>query len=356
MKSSASLLPLSALYGVVTRTRLAAYRRGWFSSSKLPAPVISVGNLTTGGTGKTPLVEWVCRAAANGGAQANATKRVCVLTRGYGRDNPKSQVVVSNGTELLAGAREAGDEPLLLAKNLLGIAAVICNPNRVAAGEWAIENLNTEVFVLDDGFQHLRLARDLDIVTIDATNPWGVGGGSLLPHGRLREPRRGLSRADCVVITRTDQGGDTTSIRSAVEGLVGAVPIFSSRMVTAGIRRLGGESADRQNLVSQPLAAFCGVGNPESFFTQLRHEGLAPAVTRTFTDHHHYTQSELKALAREAKARGAEGLITTAKDAIKFSSFNFELPCYVLEIQISIDDEDRLVKMVRNVTNQNREQ
>ena len=354
MKSSVSLLPLSAVYGVVTRTRLAAYRRGWFFTSKLPAPVISVGNLTTGGTGKTPLVEWVCRAAAN--VDVGVPKRVCVLTRGYGRENPKTQVVVSNGAEILAGEREAGDEPLLLARNLLGIAAVICNPNRVTAGKWASEKLNTEVFVLDDGFQHLRLARDLDIVTIDATNPWGVGGGSLLPYGRLREPPAGLSRADCVVLTRTDQVADLTSMKEAVAELAGAIPIFSSRMVTTGIRRLSGASIDRGNLVAQPLAAFCGVGNPESFFEHLRREGCVPTLTRTFADHHHYKQSELDALAKEAKANGAEGLITTAKDAVKLSSFNFELPCYVLDIQIAIDDEDRLVEMIRNAVHQNRKQ
>jgi tetraacyldisaccharide 4'-kinase len=355
MRSSVSLLPLSAAYDVVTRTRLAAYRRGWFSTSNLPAPVISVGNLTTGGTGKTPLVEWVCRAAANVAAEERAPKRVCVLTRGYGRDNPKTQTVVSNGTELLAGEREAGDEPLLLAKHLLGVAAVICNPNRVAAGKWAIENLKTEVFVLDDGFQHLRLARDLDIVTIDATNPWGVGGGRLLPYGRLREPRAGLSRADCVVITRTDQFEDITSLKEVVAGLAGAIPIFSSRMVTAGIRRLSGERIDRKDLAAQPLAAFCGVGNPESFFDHLQREGLAPALTRAFADHHPYKQSELDALAQEAKANGAEGLITTAKDAIKLSSLNLELPCYVLAIRIAIDNEDRLIEMIRNVSCQNRD-
>ena len=347
MKSSVSLLPLSAVYGVVTRTRLAAYRRGWFSTSKLPAPVISVGNLTTGGTGKTPLVEWVCRAAAN--VDVGAPKRVCVLTRGYGRENPKTQVVVSNGAEILAGERAAGDEPLLLARNLLGIAAVICNPNRVTAGKWASEKLHTEVFVLDDGFQHLRLARDLDIVTIDATNPWGVGGGSLLPYGRLREPPAGLSRADCVVLTRTDQVADLTSMKEAVAELAGAIPIFSSRMVTTGIRRLSGASIDRGNLVAQPLAAFCGVGNPESFFEHLRREGFMPVLTRTFADHHHYKQSELDALAKEARVRGAEGLITTAKDAIKLESLDLELPCYVLANQIAIDDEDRLVEMIRTV-------
>jgi tetraacyldisaccharide 4'-kinase len=347
MKASASLLPLSAVYRVVTRTRLAAYRRGWFSSTKLRAPVISVGNLTTGGTGKTPLVEWVCRTAANIGGEESAPTRVCVLTRGYGRDNPRSQVVVSNGTELLASEREAGDEPLLLAENLLGIAAVICNPDRVAAGNWASENLKSELFVLDDGFQHLRLARDLDIVTIDATNPWG--GGNLLPYGRLREPPAGLARADCVVVTRTDQIEDVAAIRETVSQLAGNAPVFSSRMVSAGIRRLGGANVAREDIVAEPLAAFCGVGNPESFFDQLRHEGIVPVVTRAFADHHRYSQAELNALALEAKTHGASGLITTAKDAVKLSSFNFELPCYVLDIKISIDDEDRLIEMIRKV-------
>ena len=352
MKPSVSLLPLSAVYNAVTRARLAAYRRGWFSVSKLPIPVISVGNLTTGGTGKTPLVEWVCRtiAAERGEAEHGTdrrTKRICVLTRGYGRDNPKSQVVVSNGTELLASEREAGDEPFLLAQNLLGIAAVVANSNRVAAGQWALQELGTEVFILDDGFQHLRLARDLDIVTIDVTNPWG--GGSLLPAGHLREPITSLSRADCVVLTRTEQVADLNSIKTTIRRLAGCTPIFSSRMVTSGIRKLDGESVDRESIFSRPFGAFCGVGNPESFFTQLRHEGLAPAFTRTFADHHNYHQAELDTLVHEAKTGGAEGLITTAKDATKLSALNFELPCYVLEIQISIDEEDRLVEMIRKV-------
>src|SRR5206468_6976857 len=120
------------------------------------------------------------------------------------------------------------------------------------------------------GFQHLRLARDLDIVTVDATNPWG--GGSLLPYGRLREPRAGLSRADCIVITRTEQVEDLVKIKDAIQALAGAIPVFSSRMVTAGIRSLDGAIVDKKSGVSQPVAAFCGVGNPESFFNHLRHE------------------------------------------------------------------------------------
>ena len=133
MKLALILPPLSVLYSAATRARLFAYRREWLSVSKLPAPVISVGNLTTGGTGKTPLVEWVCRVVANN------RKKVCVLTRGYGRANPDSQILVSNGGELLADALAAGDEPRLLAEKLLGVAAVIANPNRFVAGTWAIE-------------------------------------------------------------------------------------------------------------------------------------------------------------------------------------------------------------------------
>ncbi len=353
MNSAASLImiPLSAIYGALTRARLEAYRRGLLSVSKLPAPVVSVGNITTGGTGKTPLVEWVCRAIANGDADrgsmdgARETTRVCVLTRGYGRDNPKTQVVVSNGRELLADEREAGDEPYLLAKNLLGIAAVIANPNRVAAAKWAIEKLNTQVFVLDDGFQHLGLSRDLDIVTIDATNPWG--GGYLLPDGRLRELPTGLSRADCVVITRTEQVEDLTAIKRAVQQLVNNAPIFSARMLTSGIRRVEGQGGEKEDLLTQRIGAFCGVGNPESFFEHLRREGYQLAFTRTYKDHHHYQQSELDALVEEAKARGATSLITTAKDAIKLRSRNLGIPCYVLQIQVSIDEEDRLVEIIR---------
>lgn len=345
--TSLILLPISTIYSAVTRARLAAYQRGLFSVSKLGVPVISVGNLTMGGTGKTPLVEWVCRTVA---AVAHERSReginVCILTRGYGRSNPNTQVVVSDGAELRASELEGGDEPFLLATNLRGIAAVISNPDRIAAGQWAVENLNSEVFVLDDGFQHLRLFRDLDIVAIDATNPWGQGSG-LLPRGSLREPRSGLSRADCVVITRADQVQDVGSIKDFVQRLTGDVPVLSSRMLTSGFRKVDGEPIGKTALLSQPIGAFCGVGTPESFFNHLRREGFKLAFTRTFPDHHQYQQSELDTVEREAKARGAQILLTTAKDATKLHDVKMEIPCYVLEIQISIDVEDILVNLIR---------
>src|SRR5690349_12699354 len=236
------LPPLSALYGAVTRTRLSLYERGTFHTTKLERPVISVGNITAGGTGKTPLVEWISKTIAAQG------KNVCILTRGYGREHPQRQVVVSDGQTILATPNEAGDEPYLLATKLLGSAAVISNADRISAGRYAIQSLNTECFVLDDGFQHLRLARDLNIVTIDATNPWG--GGQLLPYGRLREPLSGLSRADCVVLTRCEQADNIAALSDQIRDLIRGRPVFQSTM-----------SATYAHIVGGPVAAFCAVGN-----------------------------------------------------------------------------------------------
>lgn len=341
MKAANSLIlpPFSALYSLATRLRLAAYRRHLFSVTKLDAPVISVGNITTGGTGKTPLVEWACRVIADQG------KRVCVLTRGYRRQNPTEQIVVSDSNKILADVSTAGDEPLLLAKNLIGVAAVICNSNRAVAGAWAINNLRSEVFVLDDGFQHLSLARDLNIATIDVTNPWG---GGLLPCGHLREPVSGLARADCVVLTRTEEPADLASITRAVQKIVGSAPVFRSRMCTSGLHALSGDNVEQASLISQPAGAICGVGNPASFFNHLRREGFELAFERAFPDHYNYQQADVNKILEEAKQKGARSILTTAKDGIKLSALEFEFPCYVLEIKISIAEEADLIQLIRN--------
>ena len=319
------LPPLSVLYGAVTRARLSLYRRGTFHSTKLDRPVISVGNITTGGTGKTPLVEWVARTVAGAG------KKVCILTRGYGRDNPDRQVVVSDGTNVLANPSEAGDEPFLLATNLAGVAAVISNADRIEAAKGAIKHLGTDCFVLDDGFQHLRLERDLNIVTIDATNPWG--GGHLLPYGRLREPLSGLSRADCIVITRADQANNLDALRDEIRRLTENAPIFQSTM---RIKNL-------PETIPTPVAAFCGVGNPQSFFNLIPHEIV---LQKTFPDHHRYSQTDVDSLIEAATRAGAQSLITTAKDAVKLKSLLFSLPCFVLEIEPRIENEAELARLV----------
>ena len=330
------LPPLSLLYGAVTRTRLSLYRRGTFQTTKLDRPVISIGNITTGGTGKTPLVEYVAKTIASHG------KKVCILTRGYGRKDPHLQVIVSDGYDVLASPTEAGDEPHLLATRLTGQAAVISSADRIAAAREAIKDFHTDAFVLDDGFQHLRLARDLNIACIDATNPWG--GGRLLPYGRLREAPEGLRRADCVVLTRCDQVQSVEGLREQVSELIEGRPIFESRM--RPLRVVSLKNGPETTPLPRRVGAFCAVGNPESFFENLRGLGYDLGLERAFADHHVYTQGDIDVLHQLAKETGAKVLITTAKDAVKLKGLTFALACYVLEIEIEIDNADAFQKLI----------
>lgn len=350
MTNGLILAPLGALYSAAMRVRRALYSRGALHVHKINEPVISIGNITTGGTGKTPLVEWVARTVAEEG------RRVCILTRGYGRADERKRVLVSDGERLLADAREGGDEPRLLAESLLGVAAVVSCADRVAAAAWARENLKSDAFILDDAFQHLRIARDLDLVTLDATNPWG--GGRLLPRGRLRELPRELTRADCIILTRTEQAGDVERLRKEAERLSGGRPVRLSRTRTKAVRSLSSTategsvsetSAHHSSLITNhsPLAAFCAVGNPSAFFEHAQRDGHTLKLRRAFPDHHVYTQAEIDALAADAERAGAQALLTTAKDAVKLVSFDFPLPCYVLEIELEFDDEERLRGMIR---------
>ena len=169
----------------------------------------------------------------------------------------------------------------------------------------------------------------------------------MLPRGRLREPLRGLSRADCIVITRTEEITEIGLIKDRIKKVAGDdVPVLTSRMVTSRFRALNHES-DPATLLSQPIAAFCGVGNPASFFNHLRRAGYQLVLTKAFPDHHRYQEPELNALVGEATAVGAKSLVTTAKDATKLKDLKLDLPGNVMEIQISIDDEDRLVDLIR---------
>jgi len=335
-----TLTPLSGLYGAAMNARRALYQRGLIQVHKIGVPVISVGNITTGGTGKTPLVEWIARALAQ------RQKRVCILTRGYGRRHPGTRVVVSNGNEIVSDARVTGDEPLLLAERLKGKAAVICDADRVAAARWAIADLDTELFILDDGFQHLQVARDLNIVVIDATNPWG--NRRLLPAGNLRESPDQLVRADCIVITRADDVAQTEALKSEIDRLSKGRPVFRSRMRVAGLRAVSNleGGADDENLRSVPAAAFCGVGNPESFFAQLRRDGYTLCHTRVFPDHHYYTQEEFNALINQSSQRGAGALLTTAKDEVKLRSLKCEMPCYVVDVTLEIENESEFLALI----------
>ena len=330
------LMPFSAIYGGLVRAGNALYRRGIFDVHSAGVPVISVGNLTTGGTGKTPLVEYIAAELAT------KRRRVCVLTRGYRRES-SGRILVSNGVDVLADVNQAGDEAFLLAEKLKGKAAVVCDADRVAAARWSIENLNSDALVLDDGFQHQRIDRDLNILTIDATNPWG--NGRLLPAGILREPRSALSRADCVVMTRADDPIQVAQLRKEIEILRPGMLFFVSRMLLRGLRPLN-DSGSAPNVGHGPAAAFCAIGNPNSFFDLLRRNDYELNYTRSFRDHHKFTQSDLDDIARNAQARGAQALITTAKDAVKLRPLRFAVPCYVAEIAIELDQPDQFGELL----------
>jgi tetraacyldisaccharide 4'-kinase len=370
------LKPFSLLYRAVAGARAALYEKGVFKSYALQAPVISVGNITVGGTGKTPLVARVARILNENG------ERVCILTRGYKRENPRKRVLVSDGEKIFADIAQAGDEPLELAGKLLGISAVIADRNRVEAGNWARENLGITAFVLDDAFQHRRVKRDLDIVCVDAANPFG--NGKILPGGILREPLSNLKRADAIVITRANlvEAKQIAALRSQISEINPRCKIFVSKnkisnlinlkefaagseppAVAGGLTQQENQTqintdarrfeSRRPGLDRRPkinYSAFCALGNPENFFEQLRRENFDLILTRAFRDHHRYTQKDVDELEREAAANGAQGFLTTAKDAVKLKDLQFNLPCYVAESELIFDEEEDFRQLTTSAT------
>lgn len=334
---------LSAIYGKIMTLRNALYDMGVFDTFDLGARVISVGNITTGGTGKTPLVAYIAEVLAARG------ERVCILTRGYGRANSRQRVLVSDGEHVLADPTTGGDEPVELAYKLLGKAIVIADADRVSAGEWALRKFGVTVFVLDDGFQHRKVRRDLDIVCIDATNP--CDKGRMLPFGRLREPLRGLARADAIVITRSDLAGGVTDLKSRLVKWNPIATIFEAKNIISAVTAVEEFHAKTQRTQKEktkaPALAFCAVGNPANFFETLKLSGVEPAAAKSYKDHHRYTPGDVREIEASARSHGAEILLTTAKDAVKIIDLKFELPCFVVEIETTIDDGSAFEKMLR---------
>lgn len=321
------------------RNRL--YDSGKLRSYSLGARTISVGNLTTGGTGKTPLVALIAVTLADNG------EKVCILTRGYGRTDPKARVLVSDGNKVLVDAPTGGDEPVELAGRLIGKALVVADADRVAAAEWAKEKFGITAFVLDDGFQHRRAKRDVDIVCIDATNP--CGNGQILPAGNLRESFSELRRADAIVITRADLAGCTDELTDRLRKRNPNAPIFLASTKITGLITLddliAGDRKETETAVDRPFA-FCGLGNPENFRLQLESEGIELAGFCSFGDHHKYTQADIEILIIEAKMAGAASLLTTVKDAVKLTGLRSELPIVVAKAEVRIDNEAGFRKLV----------
>lgn len=329
-----SSIMLSGLYGTITNCRNALYENGVFKSYSLGVPVVSVGNITVGGTGKTPMVALTAEILLGEG------EKVGILTRGYGRENPKQRVLVSDGERILVQAENAGDEPFELARKLFGKVIIVADADRVSAGIWAREKFGITTFVLDDAFQHRKVKRDTDIVLIDATNPFG--NGKTLPFGILREPLKNLQRADLIVITRANLIEDVSNLKSRIRQYNQNCPIYVSQNRVSSVTELKNFQAvqttkDEGQKTKVKAFAFCALGNPNNFYDQLRQEKFDLVSTRTFPDHHFYTQKDIAELTRKARTGGAEILLTTAKDAVKLQGLEFEMPCLVVEIEMIFD-------------------
>ncbi len=288
----AGLWALSIPYGAAVRARDWAFRRGWKQTTRADVPVVSVGNLTAGGTGKTPCVEHVAR------FYRALDLRVAILSRGYG------------------GTAGRNDEALVLEENLPDVPH-LQGPDRAALARIAVEELESEILVLDDGFQHRQLRRDLDLVLIDATLPWGHG--YLLPRGLLREPPGALRRADAVLLTRCDlvPPERVAGLRAEVSRRAPGVPVAESVHRPAAWLN-GSNELPVAGLHGRPVAAFCGLGNPAAFRATLEQLGLIVVAWRTYPDHHPYSRADvegLRAWARQLPADAA--LVTTQKDLVK---------------------------------------
>ena len=302
----------SVAYGAAVSLRNLGYDRGWLKSQSALVPVVSVGNLTLGGTGKTPMVEWVARWYRRHGV------RVAILSRGY------------------VQAEGLNDEGRVLEENLPDVPH-LQDPDRVALAEIATRELEAELIVLDDGFQHRRLARDVDMVLIDALEPFGLG--HMFPRGLLREPVGSLARADVVVLSRSDlvSAADRLAIQAEIERLAGIVRWVEARHAPRDLIDGEGNSSVLELARGKSVAAFCGIGNPEGFrrtLLPLCHDLLD---LRVFPDHHLYTAADVGSLEQWARDLGANLVLTTQKDLVKLrASLLGQAPLRALRIGLEV--------------------
>jgi tetraacyldisaccharide 4'-kinase len=335
----AALAAAEPFYAAAAAGRNRLFDAGVRKSHRVPRPVISVGNITTGGTGKTPVVRWLAHRLRQTG------HRIAVLARGYG-----------------AQPGQLGDEQLMLQRLLNEddndeAVIVVANPDRVAAATALLRDRpEIDTFVLDDGFQHRRLARDLDIVLLSATSPFGYD--HVLPRGMLREPLAGLRRAGAVVVTHADQvpPGEIDAIERRVRRYHATVPVYRAIHALAALHLpTEAEPKPLQALSGRNWFAMCGIGDPQTFLRQLQSVGGRCAGHRWFADHHRYTGDDLSAVRRDARAAGANLLVTTEKDWAKMQSLSSardnDLPIARVDVQVQFQDdgEERLWDQVSRV-------
>ena len=316
---------LGQAFGALASLRALAYRRGVLPRARLASPVISVGNLSVGGSGKTPVVARVAEILRDAG------QPVAVLSRGYGGGFRGDALVVSDGEAVLAAAAEAGDEPVMLARALPGVVVAV-GRHRDAVGRAVEARFGRRVHVLDDGFQHLRLERDLDLLCLDVRDL----DDRPMPAGRLRERPSAAGRADAFLLTRIEAASEEEL--AALEARLGEGRTFRVARRAAGWRRLDGAPAP------SPAHAFllAAIARPERFERDVAAGGTAVAGRAFFRDHHRFRAEELRAVAAAARAAGADAIATTAKDAVRLPASAFDVPVVVLGIAAAIAGEERL--------------
>lgn len=319
------LIPLAVPYALAQQLRSRLYKSGLLKTRQLPRPVLSIGNITVGGTGKTPVTAYIARYLLDRGF------KVVVLSRGYGGTLEGTTAVVSNGKQLFHAAEECGDEPLLLAKMLPGLMVVI-GSDRHAAGMLAMEQLSPDIFLLDDGYQHLRLHRDLNILLLDHGKPFG--NGWTLPAGLLREPLGAVERSDLVILTRCVDNGPLP------ENLQGK-KVYKSRHKLADLLPLhGGETVGFEALRNKNILVFAGIADPEFFFAQLGKKGLKMIKTLSFADHAAYDDQAVALISEAAQAAGADYLLTTEKDGVKLKLLPKALKQKTILARLELEVED----------------
>lgn len=329
------LLALSLVYRRIVALRLYLFGIHFLRRHQVGCPVISIGNLTVGGTGKTPVVEKLAHDLTERG------RRVAILSRGYksvrrrqtGKKQPPVRVVSEGGTILL-DSKTAGDEPFMLAKNLRGVA-VIVEKDRVACGLHAVNQLGRDLLILDDGLQYLKLHRRFDLVLIDREAPFG--NEHLLPRGILREPPEHLRRATHILITKCD-GSDISALIARIRKYNRTAPILECRHRPVELQDLAtGEILPLEKLHGLKAAALSAIASPESFERGLRRLGVKLELTQSFADHHRYSKRELGRFLNRCERRNVSCILTTEKDAVRMPHLQQQsLPIYYLRIEIEI--------------------
>jgi len=323
-----SLPALSTLYGKALAFRAELYASGRLESRTLPRPSVSVGNLTMGGTGKTPFVEFLARRFRFEG------RRPAILSRGYGRRST-GVVVVSAGEGPLVSPDEGGDEPVALARALSGVLVLVAERRADAARRAA--DLGADLLLLDDGFQHLAVRRDVDLLLLDSRDPFG--GGRFPPRGRLREPIAALRRADAIVLTRVNRGAPPPEALEAIARLHPSAPLFHARIRPGSLRDETGASVDASLLGKRRGLGVCGIANAADFRAALRELGLAPDEVLEFRDHQRYRERHIARIRDAAQRAGASWVLTTEKDAPKLAG-RIGLPLLTVRLSVEVEEPD----------------